>query len=70
MMQMTADTIDLISVRYAQLTPLRPCFSNSKMSISETYVALEKGFLDPTSLAPITVFEVGRNLFFVTHVVS
>ena len=62
-MRMTADETDLISVRYAELTPIRPYFSKSKMSVSEIYVALENGFLDPGSLAAITVFEVSGGLY-------
>lgn len=53
---MSIENIDFQSVRYTQ-EYFNPCFSNGEMSVSETYVALAAGFLDPTSLAPITIFE-------------
>ncbi|CAF1039788.1 unnamed protein product [Adineta steineri] len=33
-----------------------PMFSNGKMSVGETYVALALGFLDPCSLPPMVIF--------------
>jgi hypothetical protein len=59
---MSAESIDFGSVRYAQ-EYLYSYFSNGEMSISETYVVLANGFLDPASLAPIRIFEVGSNLY-------
>ena len=56
---MSTPSIDYDSVRYTQET-FKPYFSSSRengMSISETYVLLANGFLDPSSLAPMTIFE-------------
>jgi hypothetical protein len=60
--QMNGRNIDYHSVRYAQ-EYLYPYFSNGKMSVSETYIALANGFLDPDSLAPITIFEHDQYLY-------
>jgi len=59
---MSVQNIDYDSVRYTQ-EHFYPHFSNGTMSVSETYVALANGFLDPTSLAPITIFEYNEHLY-------
>ncbi|CAF3441160.1 unnamed protein product [Rotaria socialis] len=53
---MWTSNIDYSTVRYAQEF-LHPTFSNGAMSVSETYVALANGFLDPAALSPIRIFE-------------
>lgn len=53
---MSTPKIDYSSVRYTQ-EYFYPTFSNGKMSVAETYVLVENGFLDPASFAPITIFE-------------
>jgi hypothetical protein len=59
---MSIRNIDYHNVRYTQET-FYPYFSNGKMSVSETYVALANGFLDPASLASITIFEHNKHLY-------
>ncbi|CAF0741130.1 unnamed protein product [Adineta steineri] len=54
---MNAKNINFNDVRYAQ-EYFYPYFSHRTMSVSETYVALVFGLLDPKSLAPIRIFEV------------
>lgn len=52
---MSIPNVDYNSVRYTQ-EYFYPSFSNGQMSVSETYVLVENGFLDPSSFAPITIF--------------
>jgi hypothetical protein len=59
---MSVRNIDYQSVRFTQ-EHFYPHFSNGKMSVSEIYVALANGFLDPTSLVPITIFEYNEHLY-------
>jgi hypothetical protein len=59
---MSVRKIDYDSLRYTQ-EYFYPYFSNGKMSVSETYIILANGFLDPASLAPITIFEFNEHLY-------
>ncbi len=59
---MSIRNIDYDSVRYMQ-EYLYPYFSNGKISVSETYVALANGFINPASLPPITIFEYNESLY-------
>ncbi|CAF3530290.1 unnamed protein product [Rotaria socialis] len=59
---MWTSNIDYSTVRYAQEF-LHPTFSNGAMSVSETYVALANGFLDPAALSPIRIFEHSKQLY-------
>lgn len=59
---MSVRNIDYDYVRYTQ-EDFYSSFSNGKMSVSETYIALANGFIDPTDLAPITIFEYNDYLY-------
>jgi hypothetical protein len=59
---MSVRNIDYNFVRYTEEL-FYPYFSDGKISVSEMYVALANGFLDPISLAPITIFEYDEQLY-------
>ena len=59
---MSHPDIDYNLVRYTE-EYFYPYFSNGRMTVSEVYIALANGFLDPISLSPITIFECNERLY-------
>ena len=60
--QMSKQTIDYSSIRYTD-EYFKPYFSNGKLSVSEVYVLLAHGFIDPSLFSPVTIFEYEGYLY-------